>query len=281
MRLRVGARTDTGRARTLNEDVFVLREDRRLFLVCDGMGGAPAGEVASQLAADAILQRLDVAPDINDIDADSDASKIYLPWTNRLAEAVRRSNEVIYHHGQADRRCAEMGTTVVGAWLNHHIASVAHVGDSRAYLWHDRGLQLLTCDHSLVEAQVRAGVLDRDRSAGAADQNVLLRVLGGGPDVDVDLHEVPVQPGDYLLLCSDGLTRMVPDSTLAEAIARWRTPQRICDHLIDAANRNGGADNITIVVVEVVEAWWRRLAHLPSQLLRRWPPVAGGELTRA
>lgn len=256
MRLRVGAGTDTGRVRKMNEDVYVLREDRRLFIVCDGMGGAPAGEVASQLAADAILERLD-GPD--DGEGPSTNASSYLPWTNRLAEAVRQSNEVVYQHGRSDHRRAEMGTTVVGAWLNHHVASVAHVGDSRAYLWHDNGLQLLTCDHSLVEAQVRAGVLDREHSLQSEDQNVLLRVLGGGPDVDVDLQEVPVRPGDYLLLCSDGLTRMVPDSMLAEAIARLRSPQRICDYLIEAANDNGGADNITIVVVEVLESWWRRL----------------------
>ena len=264
MHLRVGAGTDTGRVRTLNEDVYVLREDRGLFIVCDGMGGAPAGEVASQLAAEAILERLDTG---EDPDEPPDSAAAFLPWTNRLAEAVRQSNQVIYRHGQTDRRRAEMGTTVVGAWLNHHVASVAHVGDSRAYLWHDNGLQLLTSDHSLVEAQVQAGVLDRDRSSESGDQNVLLRVLGGAPDVDVDLHEVPVRPGDYLLLCSDGLTRMVPESTLAEAIVRWRAPQRICDHLIDAANRNGGADNITVIVVEVVESWWRRLAS-------RWRPAA-------
>jgi protein phosphatase len=256
MRLRVGAGTDTGRVRTLNEDVYVLREERGLFIVCDGMGGAPAGEVASQLAADAILERLDVCG----IDEPADSPSTYLPWTNRLADAVRQSNQVIYHHGQADRRRAEMGTTVVGAWLNHHVASVAHVGDSRAYLWRDNDLQLLTCDHSLVEAQVRAGVLDRDGCLESNDQNVLLRVLGGAPEVDVDLNEVPVRPGDYLLLCSDGLTRMVPDSTLAEAFLRCRSPQRICDYLIDVANRNGGADNITVVVVQVVETWWRRLA---------------------
>jgi serine/threonine protein phosphatase PrpC len=264
MRLRVGAGTDTGRVRTLNEDVYVLREDRGLFIVCDGMGGAPAGEVASQLAATAILERLDLR---EDVDACADCAGDYLPWTNRLADAVRQSNQLIYHHGQTDRRRAEMGTTVVGAWLNHHVASVAHVGDSRAYLWHDNGLQLLTSDHSLVEAQVRAGVLDRERSLESKDQNVLLRVLGGAPDVDVDLHEVPVRPGDYLLLCSDGLTRTVPDSALAEAIVRWRAPQRICDQLIDAANRNGGPDNITVVVVEVVESWWRRLAS-------RWRPAS-------
>jgi protein phosphatase len=264
MRLRVGAGTDTGRVRTLNEDVYVLREDRGLFIVCDGMGGAPAGEVASQLAATAILERLDTGePGAEPADGPGD----YLPWTNRLADAVRQSNQVIYHHGQTDRRRAKMGTTVVGAWLNHHVASVAHVGDSRAYLWHDNGLHLLTCDHSLVEAQVRAGLLDREGCLECSDQNVLLRVLGGGPDVEVDLHEVPVLPGDYLLLCSDGLTRMVPDVALAEAIVRWRAPQRICDSLIDAANRNGGADNITVVVIEVVESWWRRVAS-------RWRPAA-------
>jgi protein phosphatase len=93
--------------------------------------------------------------------------------------------------------------------------------------------------------------------------------LGGAPDVVVDLQEVPVRPGDYLLLCSDGLTRMVPDSTLAEAIVRWRAPQSICDYLIDAANRNGGADNITVVVVEIVDSWWRRLAS-------RWRRGSGG-----
>jgi protein phosphatase len=254
MRLRVGASTDTGRVRALNEDVYVLREDRGLFIVCDGMGGAPAGEVASQLAADAILERLETGDEVEESAHDAGG---YLSWTNRLGEAVRRSNEVIYHHGQSDPRRAEMGTTVVGAWVNHHIASVAHVGDSRAYLWHDNGLQLLTCDHSLVEEQVRAGVLNRAQSLESSEQNVLLRVLGGGPDVDVDLQEVPVVPGDYILLCSDGLTRMVEDTALADAIGRLRAPQRICDYLIDAANRNGGADNITIVVVEVVESWWR------------------------
>ena len=257
MRLRVGAGTDIGRVRTLNEDVYVLREDRGLFLVCDGMGGAPAGEVASQLAAEAILERLEIDDAVEESAVEVGT---FLPSTNLLADAVRQSNQLIYEHGQTDRRCAEMGTTVVGAWLKDHVASVAHVGDSRAYLWHDNGLHLLTCDHSLVEAQIRAGVLEREHDLAASDQNILLRVLGGAPDVDVDLREVPVRPGDYLLLCSDGLTRMVPDATLAEAIVRCRAPQRICDYLIDVANRNGGADNITVIVVEIVESWWRRLA---------------------
>jgi protein phosphatase len=250
MRLRVGARTDTGRVRTLNEDSFVVQAAQGLFLVCDGMGGAPAGEVASQMAAHVILERLGTAGATVE---PTSADDTYLPQTNRLADAVRWSNQVIYDQGQIDPLRAEMGTTVVSAWVAHHIASVAHVGDSRAYLWHDNHLELLTCDHG--------------------EDNVLLRVLGGGPEVDVDLSEIPVQPGNFLLLCSDGLTRMVPDDLLAETIGRLRDPQRICDFLIDAANRNGGRDNITVVVVEIVGSWWRHFAT-------RWTRLNRGRVAR-
>ena len=256
MRLRVGARTDTGRVRKLNEDVYVSRPEQGLFVVCDGMGGAPAGEVASQVAVETILEQLDAAGE----DAGADGSS-YLPRTNRLAQAVRRSNRVIYDQGRSDPRQAEMGTTVVGAWVTQHIASVAHVGDSRAYLFHDHHLEQLTRDHSLVEAEVRAGLMDREQSLQADHQNVLLKVLGGAPDVEVELNEVLLQPGDYLLLCSDGLTRMVPERTLTQAIGELQNPQRICDYLIEAANSNGGADNITVIVVEIVDRWWRRLAN--------------------
>ncbi len=262
MRLRVGARTDPGRTRTLNEDAYVSRPHEGLFIVCDGMGGAPAGEVASQLAVNMILARLDAGdPDATDVESEDGS---YLPRTNRLADAVRRSNRAIYDDGRRNPLRAEMGTTIVSAWLNRHIASVAHVGDSRAYLWHDNGLVPLTRDHSLVEAQVHAGVLHRDEIMQAEHHNVLLRVLGGAPDVEVDLAEVPVQAGDYVLLCSDGLTRMVREATLADAIARLREPQRICDHLIDLANRNGGPDNITVVVVEITDRWSVR------RVVERW-----------
>ena len=257
MQLRVGAATDTGRVRGQNEDVYMLRADQGLFVVCDGMGGAPAGEVASQIAAETILQQLNGRRAI--AQAASAEDQGYLPQTSRLAAAVRRSNEVIYQQAQQNVCQAEMGTTMVGAWITQHVVSVAHVGDSRAYLWHDDRLEPLTRDHSLVEAQIDAGLLDRDKSLQSEQQNVLVRVLGREPDVDVELNEVPVQLGDYVLLCSDGLTRMVPDLVLAEAIVQLRDPQRICDYLIDTANRNGGSDNITVVVVEVADSWWRRL----------------------
>jgi PPM family protein phosphatase len=247
MLLRVGAGTDRGRVRELNEDAYRFCAEQGLFVVCDGIGGAPAGEVASQMAVDAILDRLhDDSED--DAVASRDDEHAFMPHTSRLAAAVRRSNQSIYDQAQRDPAQAQMGTTVVSAWIRQHIASVAHVGDSRAYLWHDERLEPLTEDHALAE-----------------HEGVLVRALGREPDVEVDLREVPVQPGDYLLLCSDGLTRLVPEPVLAEAIVELREPQRICDYLIAAANESGGTDNITVVVVEVADAWWRRLMNRWSQ----------------
>ena len=244
MRLRIGARTDVGRVRDLNEDVYAVRPDQGLFVVCDGMGGCPAGEVASQMAADAIVQHL--TPWRRAVAQNPVRDRAYLPRTRLLIDAVRRSNHFVYTQGLQDARHEKMGTTVVTAWIAEHVASVAHVGDSRAYLWYGDRLEPLTRDHSL------AGV--------AAGRDVLVRVLGREPDVDVDVNEVPVRSGDYLVLCSDGLTRTVSEKTVARAIAHLRHPQRMCDYLVEAANGNGGADNITVVVVEVMDRWWRRLS---------------------
>jgi protein phosphatase len=248
----------------LNEDAYTSRAEDGLFVVCDGMGGAPAGEVASQMAIDAILRQLD-----DGVRGVTAASTGRLPHTTRLAEAVRRSNEVIYEQAQRDPRHAGMGTTIVGVWIRDQVIGVAHVGDSRAYLWHHDRLEPLTRDHSLLEAQIEAGLVEPGSDQAAAQQNVLVRVLGREPEVDVDVREVPVQPGDYVLLCSDGLTRMVPEPELATAIVRLQEPQRICDHLIASANQRGGADNITVVVVNVTGSWWHRLFDRWSRPARR------------
>lgn len=255
MRFNVGAASDTGRVRGHNEDAFAARIEQGLFVVCDGMGGTAAGEVASRIAVDTIVRQL------NGVSHEpiGDDARGLLPRTNRLAAAVRQSNQNIYDQAQRDASQAEMGTTVVAAWLDQNIASLAHVGDSRAYLWHQARFEPLTRDHSLVEAQVQAGLLDRETSLQSEHQNVLIRALGREPEVEVDLDEVPVRAGDYLLLCSDGLTRTVTDAAMAEAISELREPQRICTTLIDAANRNGGPDNVTVVVVEVVGSWLRSL----------------------
>jgi len=243
MRLQVGARTDTGRVRTLNEDVFLLRPEQGLFLVCDGMGGCPAGEVASEMAALSILEHVSrrEKPAVPRAAQDDD----YLPQSRRLRRAVERSNQYIYERSQADPDRAGMGSTVVGAWIRGPIVSVAHVGDSRAYLWHRNRLARLTRDHSLTE--------------DGAHKNVLLRALGREATVEVDVRELAVQPDDYLLLCSDGLTNAVPEAAVSRAIARLRDPQRICDELVNMANKRGGPDNITVVVVAVIGSVWQNI----------------------
>jgi serine/threonine protein phosphatase PrpC len=240
------------------------RAEEGLFVVCDGMGGAPAGEVASELAIQAIARELTGHENGEDF-----KSSPFLPHTTRLLDAVRQSNEFIYGEAQKDPRQAGMGTTVVGAWIREQIAGVAHVGDSRAYLWHNDRLEQLTRDHSLMEAHIEAGLADEGRSLPVEQQNVLVRVLGREPAVEVDVTEVPVQSGDYVLLCSDGLTRMVSEAELAKAIQTFQEPQRICDHLIATANNNGGADNITVVVVEVTRGWWHQLINGVGGHLKR------------
>ncbi|HEY6211436.1 MAG TPA: Stp1/IreP family PP2C-type Ser/Thr phosphatase [Vicinamibacterales bacterium] len=264
MQLRVGAATDIGRVRAHNEDAYVSDAHQGLFVVCDGMGGEQAGEVASQLAVETILAALKSAAAAAPVDSNG-----YRPQTTRLAAAVRQSNVAVYEAARADEKRAGMGTTVVGAWLADNIISLAHVGDSRAYLWHAGRLEPLTTDHSLVEMQVKAGQLTREAALVSEQQNILLRALGREHDVDVEVNEVPVQAGDYVLLCSDGLTRMVTEDIVAEIVADVREPHWICEALIEAANRNGGMDNVTVVVVEVIGGWWRELVNRVQRSLRR------------
>jgi protein phosphatase len=246
MRLRVGAATSVGRVRPINEDAYLAKSDHGLFVVCDGMGGAAAGEVASRLAVDTIAWCLDSGA----VKGPEDAASGFHARTMQLSHAIKEANRAILERAQ-DEEHAGMGTTVVGAWVDDGVVSVAHVGDSRAYLANASGFETLTSDHSLVEAQVQAGLINREQSLKSEHQNILLRALGRESNVEVALAEVAVATGDRLLLCTDGLTRMVPDDELSGALDRFRgDPQGACDHLIESANHNGGPDNITVVVVE-------------------------------
>lgn len=246
MRLKVGAATSVGRVRPINEDAFSTDAAAGLFVVCDGMGGSAAGEVASRLAVQTIGERVNAGP------LPSGTVRGFQPRTAHLGRAVEDANRVILERSREDAAHGGMGTTVVGVWVGESVASVAHVGDSRLYLSNEEGFESVTRDHSLVEAQVQAGLLNREQSLKSEQQNILLRAVGREPDVDVELNEVPIAPGDRLLLCTDGLTRMVSDGALAETLARFRgDPQAACDHLVAEANDNGGPDNITVVVIEV------------------------------
>jgi protein phosphatase len=246
MRLKVGAATSIGKVRASNEDAFLAAADRGLFVVCDGMGGAAAGEVASQMAVQTI------GAEVAGATLQQGSTRGLQPRTTQLGHAIEAANRAIYERALGESEHAGMGTTVVGAWVADNVVSIAHVGDSRAYVSTHDGFEAVTVDHSLVEAQVRSGSISREQSLTAAHQNVLLRALGKEPDVEVELNEIAVSAGDRVLLCTDGLTRMVSDGDLADTLMRFRgDPQGACDSLIAAANAAGGADNITAVVIEI------------------------------
>ncbi len=249
MRLKVGAATSVGKVRPINEDAYLVSADRGLFVVCDGMGGAAAGEVASRLAIDTI------GASIAEPTPSARARGGFQPRTEILGYAIAAANDAILDRAQDDDEHAGMGTTVVGIWIADNLMSIAHVGDSRCYVRSQSTLKPITSDHSLVEAQVQAGLLNREESLKSEYQNILLRALGREPDVEVELNEIAVSPGDLVLLCTDGLTRMVSDARIAEALARCEgDPQAACDALVAAANAAGGPDNITVVAIEVVGA---------------------------
>ena len=263
MRFKVGAATSIGRVRPINEDAYLVQEDGGLFVVCDGMGGAAAGEVASQLAVETI------GAFVRNGALGKGTQRGFQPRTNGLGRAVEEANRAILERAQAESATAGMGTTVVAIWIGDGLASIAHVGDSRLYARNASGFEALTSDHSLVEMQVKAGQLTREQALKSEQQNILLRALGRDADVDVEVNEVPIQAGDYLLLCSDGLTRMVDDNIMGEIVADVRDPGQICETLIEVANLNGGADNVTVVVVEVIGGWWRELVNRVQRSLRR------------
>ena len=234
---RVAARTDTGRRRMRNQDAYVC--DPPLFAVADGMGGAQAGELASRLAAAAIEERTRGARGVE-----------------AVAALVREANARIYRRAAEDPAAAGMGTTATVVLVDEEDGTLAigHVGDSRAYRLRDGALEQLTADHSLVAELVRSGRLTEEEAADHPHKSVITRALGTDPDVDVDTLTVPIAPGDLYLVCSDGLTHMLSDGEVLAILAEARgDPERMAALLVDAANRAGGEDNITVIVFEAVE----------------------------
>jgi PPM family protein phosphatase len=223
-------RTDTGRQRRDNEDNAFARAP--VFVVADGMGGAQAGEVASQIAVEVFEQGL----------PDSGSPE------QRLAERVREANRRIYERSQTDHERAGMGTTLTAAYLDDASLAIAHVGDSRAYLFRGGSLERLTQDHSLVEELVRQEKLTPEQAAEHPQRSIITRALGPEESVEVDTWTYPVRAGDVLLLCSDGLTSMVSEQRVAEILSTAGTLAAAADALIDEANGAGGRDNITVVM---------------------------------
>lgn len=238
------AATDRGRKRPSNEDSFGLSVEDGVYLVCDGMGGAAAGEIASSIAVDELLHLLSDRP------ADRQATES-MPL--RAEKAIRAANDAIYSRAQRNYKLSGMGTTLVGLVVEEQAVWVMNVGDSRCYRLRNRKLQQITLDHSLVEEQVRLGRMTRLDALRSPLRNVITRALGTQCRVTPDIFELAAEPGDMFLLCSDGLTRELPDPFIESLLAADLPLEDLCTRLVEAAKKAGGHDNITCILVRASE----------------------------
>jgi serine/threonine protein phosphatase PrpC len=232
--------SDRGRKRPTNEDAFGYSVEDGVYLVCDGMGGAAAGEVASSLAVDEVMRVLTVrAPDT--------------PLSSLLEQAISAANSVIYSRAQSNSKLNGMGTTLVALVTEERRIQILNVGDSRCYRFRIGNLEQITQDHSLVDEQVRLGRMSEEEALRSPLRNVITRALGTQSRVTADIFDLQAEPGDLFLLCSDGLTREVSDIGIASILAEERSLEELCGDLVNAANRAGGGDNITCLLVRVAE----------------------------
>jgi serine/threonine protein phosphatase PrpC len=253
LRLEIGAKTDVGRVRQNNEDSLAMAPDLKLFIISDGMGGEAHGEVASALAVEAIRAYCSEAA-ARGATAEPGKSQVqgFLAATNQLGSAVHAANQKVFESAQQNPTQRGMGATVVAAWLNGHDMSFVNVGDSRAYLYREDLLEQLTEDHTLVAEQVRRGLITAEQATRSRVQNVLVRALGVREEVEPDLFEEELLPDDVVMLCTDGLTRMVTDDAIAAVLRETRDPQAAADRLVALALEHGGEDNVTAIVVRVL-----------------------------
>lgn len=254
--LRLGRRTHVGALRELNEDSLLTIELNRtlqsisqplgLYVVADGMGGHTAGEIASGTIVNTMLEKVlkGLIPSVINQGAAEDC----LDW---LREAVLEANAAVYQLRVSSD--TDMGSTIVAAIIQGNQAYIAHVGDSRAYMINSRGIKRITTDHSLVERLIATNQITPEEARIHPQRNVIYRTIGDKKDVDVETSTHTMQVNDYLLICSDGLTGLVDDRTIQHIVLELGTPQEACDLLVDTANSSGGDDNITVIVVQLVQ----------------------------
>jgi protein phosphatase len=262
-----GGVTDVGRVRTNNEDSYRIVAPLNLFILSDGMGGEAHGEIASSMAIETVAKYCsdeEESKEDSGVTLHGTAQESWSPNTKRLQNAAFQANFNIYRSAQDHPEQRGMGATLTAGWVNGNRLSLAHVGDSRAYLLRTGSLQQLTNDHSLVAEQVRRGILTPQQAEESDMQSVLLRALGAHPEVEVDIEEIEVMPRDVLLFCSDGLTRLVTEPEIAGCLQAETDPSSAAQKLVDLANDRGGLDNVTVIVVRLQDeskgwfSWLRR-----------------------
>jgi serine/threonine protein phosphatase PrpC len=234
------ARTDVGIVRSGNEDNYMMLAEQGIFIVADGMGGHAAGEVASEMAVRTTSQLIGSLRGSSDEEAGE-----------RIRNAIRAANDAIFERTLSEHDKRGMGTTVTVLVLLKDRYLIGQVGDSRAYLFREGQFQQLTKDHSYVQEQVDAGLLTPDQARVHPYSNVITRCVGAGMDVVPDIYFGLLEKGDVLLLASDGLTGMLEDEQLTDIVSSGGGPQAWVDQMVAEANRRGGLDNITAIVIQI------------------------------
>ncbi len=258
--VQVAGKTDLGCIRTNNEDNFGFDTRFGIFVVCDGMGGAASGEVASKLAVDTMLKYF----------RQHARTGLFPPFgrqfegvsqrANALASAEQLANAEIFETAGKNKEHAGMGSTVVAVAVKGNFFSIVNVGDSRIYLIRNGEIRQLTSEWSLVMEQVRRGLITLEEAESSTIQNIIIRALGSEETVEPDVDDLMAMPGDVLMLASDGLTKHVKDPKLLQIIQNAPTLERACDDLVNAAKDDGGDDNITCVLLRLLQqSWWRSI----------------------
>jgi protein phosphatase len=251
MRIESRSLSDVGLKRPLNEDSFCSNDEEGLYVVADGMGGHAHGEVASRLAVETIEEFIELTSGDRDVTWPYGIDESLSLNGNRLKTSIRFANQKLLDHAKSSVGCEGMATTVVAVLVEGGVAEVAHVGDSRVYLIRDGRINRITSDHSWVNEQVLSGVIDSEQARNHPLRNVVTRALGGRPDLEVDVQSVKLESGDRLLLCSDGLTTMLVDDEILRIVLGGEAGVEQARELIEAANRSGGEDNTTAILLKM------------------------------
>ncbi|HWZ44700.1 MAG TPA: Stp1/IreP family PP2C-type Ser/Thr phosphatase [Candidatus Saccharimonadales bacterium] len=267
----VAGKTDVGCVRANNEDNFGYDSRCGIYVVCDGMGGQAAGEVASKLGVDVVLNYFREAAESGGYAQVGEPLEGLSEGGQALASAIRLANRTIHETGQEQASRAGMGSTMVAVLIRDQVLSIANVGDSRIYMVRHGSIQQLTQDHSLVMEQVRRGYITLEQAAKSEMQNIILRALGSEDTVEADVEDLVLLPGDLLLMSSDGLTKYLRDDDLLTIVASTASLERVCDLLIAAAKQRGGDDNITCLLMKAVNPpWYKRILRGMAPGGRKW-----------
>lgn len=233
--------TDQGLVRFSNQDAFAVVNECNVWIIADGMGGLAGGDIASHMAIDSIVKTI------------QDKQAPIPEPSSFFNQAIRSANDAIQSYSATHSHLSGMGTTIVVIHISEapeYQATISHVGDSRAYLIRDQSLTQLTQDHSLVEERIREGLLTKEQAEHHPLRHILTQAVGPDPTVTPDSSTLHLMPGDGILLCTDGLTKMLTDSQILQIVQQTGDSlEAVCRALVDEANRQGGEDNVTVVLI--------------------------------